>query len=152
MVRRSYHITYPSPRGPSTKGALSCTQINDKVLLIVKKRGPYTGMYDLPGGSRENGKTEIETLKREIAEETGCRLVQYDNREEHTVTFDDFVENDGKAGCLVHTGVLFRCRIVGTPDTGISDRDSDGALWVSINDLNEKNASPLVLFCRKRYK
>ena len=46
--------------------------INDnKVLLIKKSRGAYTGQYDLPGGSIEHGEKPSETLKREIMEETG---------------------------------------------------------------------------------
>ena len=43
-----------------------------KILLIKKSRGPYTGLYDLPGGSQEQGESHLETLKREIMEETGC--------------------------------------------------------------------------------
>ena len=134
------------------KGIYGYIKQNNNVLLIIKKRGPYTGMYDLPGGSRENGETEAQTLQREILEETGCRLIRYDNRKEHTVTFDNFIEDDGERGCLIHTGVLFQCRIDGTPDIGISDLDSNGALWVSKNELNEKNAAPLVLFCTEYYK
>jgi ADP-ribose pyrophosphatase len=50
---------------------------NGKILLIKKTRGPYTGMYDLPGGSQENGESYFDTLKRELKEETGCTADRY---------------------------------------------------------------------------
>ena len=134
------------------KGIYGYIEQDNKVLLIIKKRGPYTGMYDLPGGSPEVGESEEETLKREIMEETGCALIEYKNRHEQIVTFDNFTEDNGKNGYLVHTGILFQCQISGNPDINISDLDSNGALWFSKKDLNSQNATPLVLFCIGYYK
>ncbi len=133
------------------KGIYGYIEQDDKIMLIVKKRGPYTGMYDLPGGSPEDGETEDQTLKREIKEETGCDLINYENRKEQIVTFENFIEDDGRDGCLVHTGILFQCQINGKPDINISDLDSDGALWISKDKLNVRNATPLVLFCMDYY-
>ena len=133
------------------RGIYGYIEKDNKVMLIIKKRGPYTGMYDLPGGSPEAGETEEETLKREIKEETGCRLIHWNNRKEEVVRFEDFTEDDGREGCLIHTGILFKCEIDGNPDINISDLDSNGALWISKEELTEKNAAPLVLFCRDFY-
>ncbi len=133
------------------RGIYGYIEQDDKIMLIIKKRGPYTGMYDLPGGSPEDGENEEQTLKREIKEETGCDLIKYANRKEQIVTFENFTEDDGRDGCLVHTGILFQCQINGAPDISISDLDSDGALWISKNELNSKNATPLVLFCMDYY-
>lgn len=133
------------------KGIYGYIAKDDKIMLIIKKRGPYTGMYDLPGGSPEKGETEEQTLAREIMEETGCHLIQYGKRKEQVVRFEDFVEDDGRDGCLIHTGILFECQTDGTPDIHISDLDSDGALWISKSQLNEKNATPFVLFCKDYY-
>ncbi len=44
----------------------------DRILLIRKARGPYTGLLDLPGGSVETGETVEEALEREVGEETSC--------------------------------------------------------------------------------
>ncbi len=129
------------------RGIYGYIERDGAVLLIVKKRGPYTGMYDLPGGSPETGETEAETLAREIGEETGCNLINYTNRREQQVVFDAFVEEDGRSGCLVHTGVLFDAAVDGVPDDTISDLDSNGALWIQKSDLNEQNATPFVLLC-----
>ena len=133
------------------KGIYAYIGQDDQVMLIKKKRGPYTGMYDLPGGSPENGETEAETLKREIKEETGCNLLSFENRQQKIVVFDDFMEDDGQPGCLVHTGVLFDCKVDGKPDQTISDLDSNGALWIKKSELSPKNATPFVLICMDLY-
>ena len=133
------------------KGIYGYIEKDNKVLLIIKKRGPYAGMYDLPGGSPEGGETEIETLKREIKEETGCTLLSFDNRRREMVVFDEFKEDDGREGCLVHTGILFNCKVGGEPDETISDLDSNGALWIKKSGLNRNNATPFVLICAGLY-
>lgn len=48
---------------------------NNKVVLIRKSRGAYTGKLDLPGGSFEHGETPEECVKREIMEETGLTVI-----------------------------------------------------------------------------
>ena len=133
------------------RGIYGYIENDNSVMLIIKKRGPYTGMYDLPGGSPEPNETEIDTLAREINEETGCNLINFKNRQETVVVFDEFVEDDGRPGCLVHTGILFTCQINGKPDHTISDLDSNGALWVKKSELNKKNATPFVLICAGIY-
>ena len=57
---------------------------DNKILLIKKVSGPYDGLLDLPGGSLEFGERPIETLKRELEEETGvivkkCELFDTDS-------------------------------------------------------------------------
>ncbi len=124
---------------------------NDKILLIRKKRGPYTGLFDLPGGSPEPGESEEQTLARELTEETGCRLLLAQNRREEKFYFRGFTEDSGCPGGLFHTAVLFDCMVKGSPDGNISDLDSDGALWLNKNDLTAKNTSPLVIKALKLY-
>lgn len=115
-----------------------------KCCLLSKKEA-------LTGGSPEGGETEIETLKREIKEETGCSLLSFDNRRQKMVVFDDFKEEDGREGCLVHTGILFNCQVIGEPDETISDLDSNGALWIKKSELNRNDATPFVLICAGLY-
>lgn len=33
--------------------------------MIIKKRGPYTGLLDLPGGTPEFGESPLQTLTRD---------------------------------------------------------------------------------------
>ena len=45
-----------------------------RILLVKKTRGPYSGMWDLPGGKPQHGESISQTLKRETMEETGVNL------------------------------------------------------------------------------
>ncbi len=56
------------------KIALIC---NDKIIAIQRDDKPglrFAGMWDLPGGGRENTETPVETAKREVFEELGIIL------------------------------------------------------------------------------
>ena len=73
---------------------------NGKILLIKKARGPYTGLYDLPGGGQEKGESYLETLTREIMEETGCEVIKAENKRFKSIVFSDFtVESGEKVYC-----------------------------------------------------
>ncbi len=43
---------------------------------LKKARDPYTGQWDLPGGSFEFGETPLEPLHREFIEETGLTVTK----------------------------------------------------------------------------
>ncbi len=51
-------------------GTYGVCQVNQTLLLVPKKSGPYQGCLDLPGGRLEFGETPEETLRREFLEET----------------------------------------------------------------------------------
>ena len=118
---------------------------NGKILLIKKARGPYTGLYDLPGGSPEQGETYMETLKREILEETGCLVIKAENGQFKSIIFSDFTAASGEKGVLQHDAVLYDVKIKGTPKTTGDGLDSNGAIWVDIEKLNKENATPYAL-------
>ena len=52
-------------------GVYGVVPTEDHILLVEKGRGPYTGQWGLPGGGMDPGETPLETLKREMLEETG---------------------------------------------------------------------------------
>ena len=82
----------------SHKGVYAIIKKNNQILVIRKARGPYTGLYDLPGGTPEDSETPEETLKREIKEETNCDLIAYSNKREETIFFSQFTQASGKKG------------------------------------------------------
>lgn len=49
-------------------------RVNDKILLTERKREPFKGTYDLPGGFVDNNETAEEGLQREIMEELNLKV------------------------------------------------------------------------------
>lgn len=116
-----------------------------KILLIKKARGPYTGLYDLPGGSQEKDESYADTLKREILEETGCVVVKAENERRKSIVFSNFTPQSGEQGVLQHDAILYDAEIEGAPKTSGDGLDSNGAVWVNINALTTENATPYAL-------
>ena len=129
----------------SHKGVYGIVRKNNQILLIRKARGPYTGLYDLPGGSPEAGETPEQTVAREIKEETNCDLISCTNQREKTIFFSGFTKESGEVGCMQHTGILFDVEVAGEPTIQGDGLDSSGAVWVDINALSGQNATPFVL-------
>ena len=126
-------------------GVYGVIKKDNKILVIKKARGPYTGLYDLPGGTPENTETPDETVTREIKEETGCDVTTKSNKRQHTILFNHFTKESGLVGCMQHTGILFDITVNGNPATTGDGLDSNGAEWIEIQTLSVKNASPFVL-------
>ena len=129
----------------SHKGVYGVIRRGNQILVIRKARGGYTGLYDLPGGTPEEGETPEQTLAREIKEETNCDLTSYENKREKTIFFSQFTKVSGRVGCLQHTGILFDAEVTGQASVQGDGLDSNGAVWVDINTLSSQNATPFVL-------
>ena len=127
------------------RGIYGSVRRGKQILLIRKARGPYTGLYDLPGGSPEEGETPEETLAREIQEETGCVVTKSDFLYEKTIFFSDFTPASGEKGCMQHTGLIFSADISGEPTLSGDGLDSGGAEWVDTDTLTSQNATPFAL-------
>lgn len=109
------------------------------ILMIKKSRGPYTGMYDLPGGRIEEGETKEVALHREFIEEVGCTIqavvflsdyedsLEFVNVKDNKVSFHHF-------GSYYKVTLSDGCEIKTTPD----EHDSLGAEWVSIQDIQDE--------------
>jgi len=126
-------------------GIYASIRQGNQILLIRKARGPYTGLYDLPGGSPEADETPEQTLIREIREETGCEVISSAFRFDRTICFSDFTLASGEKGCMQHTGVLFDAKVSGTPAKSGDGLDSGGAEWVDVETLTSQNATPFAL-------
>lgn len=67
-----------STKNKTTKfhlGIYAIIQKDTRILLVKKSRGAYEGMWDLPGGRPNHGETILETLQREVKEETGIQEI-----------------------------------------------------------------------------
>ena len=115
----------------------------NKLLLIKKARGPYTGQWDLPGGKFEFGETPLETLNREVKEETGLTISQSKlfKAASNTVTYTEL----SKEKTLHHIGIIYLIEIKTNEDilkTTTDGEDSLGAQWLNISDINKDKLSP----------
>ena len=69
-------------------GAYGIVIKEDKILLIKKFGGPYGGKLDLPGGTIEFCERPSEALKRELLEEVGIEVVDYELFDADSVSFE----------------------------------------------------------------
>lgn len=123
-------------------GVYALVMGNGRVLVIRKARGPYTGLFDLPGGSQEPGELLEETLIREVLEETGCRVTEHRQLRAFSVRYPH--QTGGKAVTLRHVGVIYRTVIEGTPSVEPDGLDSNGCVWMAVGELDEGNSTPFV--------
>lgn len=118
---------------------------NKKLLVIHKNRGPYTGRYDLPGGSIEPNENILNTVFREFIEETGVEVQITKN-----IGTKDFIVPWTRIGFdhthCHHIAVFYEVKYI-SGDIGSSPNidDSIGAEWIDIIKLSVDNSSPLVL-------
>ena len=126
-------------------GIYGICRSGNKILLIKKARGPYTGLYDLPGGSPEKNESFEETLIREIKEETNFSVTHITNQRKATVIFSDFTQQSGEKGVLKHEAVLFDITVSGEISYSGDGLDSNGAVWIDIDLLSDQNATPYAL-------
>lgn len=115
----------------------------EKILLIKKVSGPYDGKLDLPGGTIEfNGRPE-EALKRELLEEVGIEIKEYELFDADSVSFDwQFSEEEILQ--VHHTGIFFKVNnysndIKQTIEIDEQNDDSLGADFYEISKLIKKN-------------
>ena len=119
---------------------------NNKIVLIRKVRGGYKGKLDLPGGGIEHTETPTETLKREIMEEAGITISNYELLDCTSVNIKWNVEKDLWED-LHHIGILYK---VETNDFALKEDadvlDSNGASWYEIDKLNGDELSPFAKY------
>lgn len=118
----------------------------DKLLVIDKKDGPYKNRYDLPGGSMEENETLEDTLKREILEETGIKILKYLQLGtlifQYPWHFKDF--NLNRHFCVFYKINLFSGKLLRNIPQ-FKGQDSIGCHFISLNKIDSNNSSLLVI-------
>ena len=124
--------------------------INDNMVLLIKKfGGPYNGKLDLPGGTIEFGEKPEDALKRELMEEVGIKVIDYQLFDADSVFFDWRV----KEGVLVkvhHIGIFFKVlnynnEIKKEVEVNDVNDDSLGADFFDISKLSKKELSAIAI-------
>ena len=126
-------------------GAYGLIIKDEKIALIKKARGGYTGLLDLPGGGIEHDETPAIALKRELMEEAGVTVIKEELIGATSRTFkwqvkDNLTEN------LHHIGILYKVEIKEDKVKEEADGlDSNGCNFYKIKDLSKKEITPFTL-------
>lgn len=129
-------------------GAYALIIENDKILLIKKNGGPYHNKLDLPGGTIEFGETPEQALKRELLEEVGIIVTDYELYDANSVNFK-WTYNKEKLNWH-HIGIFYKIlNYTGAikEDIKIDDinDDSKGAKFYNIKSLNKEELSNIAI-------
>ncbi|MFT5365701.1 MAG: ADP-ribose pyrophosphatase YjhB (NUDIX family) [Candidatus Latescibacterota bacterium] len=119
------------------------------LLVIDKTQGPYRKRYDLPGGGIEPNELLHDALHREVKEETGLEIKVIDQLGtcEFLVPWPTV-----KFTHLHHIAHLFHIQHLTEkllPPAEFEGQDSGGATWLSLSQISDNNASPLVIQAKK---
>ena len=124
--------------------------IKDNMVLLIKKfGGPYNGKLDLPGGTIEFGEKPEDALKRELMEEVGIEVVDYQLFDADSVFFDWQVKEDVLAK-VHHIGIFFKVlsytnEIKKEVEVNEVNDDSLGADFFDISKLSKDELSAIAI-------
>lgn len=96
-------------------------------LLVARSEGKE--LFYIPGGKRESGETDHQTLIREIQEELGVSIVE--ESIQYANTFE--APADGKLNTLVRT----TCYFAQVFDTPHASQEIEELKWISLDDRHE---------------
>lgn len=130
-------------------GAYGLVIQDGKILLIKKFGGPYDGKLDLPGGTIEFCERPEDALKRELMEEVGIEVVDFQLFDADSVSF----EWQYKEGVLLkvhHMGIFFKVlnynnEIKNEIKVDEVNDDSLGAEFFDIDKLKKEELSPIAV-------
>ena len=118
---------------------------DDMVALIKKARGGYKGKLDIPGGGIEHDETPEEALKRELMEEAGVTVSNYELITATSKTFkwqmfEDTIED------LHHIGILYKVDVLEDVVKEEADGiDSNGCNFYKISELDKEQLTPFAI-------
>jgi 8-oxo-dGTP diphosphatase len=113
-----------------------------EILLQIRSRPGEPERWELPGGQIEAFESIFDTLRREIAEETGLTVARVAEQDSHLVhenpdatveTFQPFFAYQTLDGPVDSMGFYFRCRVSG--EINRSGDDARLPTWFTVSDL-----------------
>lgn len=96
-----------------------------KIVLIKKKGGPYNEKLDLPGGTIEWGETPEQTLIRELNEEVGIDVTNYELFDANSVVLEWMHKEELEK--VHHLGIFYK----------ILDYNNDVLEKIKIDEKND---------------
>ena len=120
-----------------------------KILLIKKNGGPYDRKLDLPGGTIEFCEKPEDALKRELIEEVGIEVKEYELFDADSVSFDWQFKEDLIVQ-VHHTGIFFKVNdysndIKNSVELDDQNNDSLGAEFYDIEKLSKQQLSAIAI-------
>jgi len=130
-------------------GAYGLVIQDGKILLIKKVGGPYDGKLDLPGGTIEFCERPEDALKRELMEEVGIEVVDFQLFDADSVAFEWQYKEDVLLK-VHHTGIFFKVlnynnEIKNEIKVDEVNDDSLGAEFFDIDKLKKEELSPIAV-------
>ena len=130
-------------------GAYGLVIQDGKILLIKKFGGPYDGKLDLPGGTIEFGERPKDALKREMLEEIGIEVVDFQLFDADSVAFEWHYKDDVLVK-VHHTGIFYKVlnynnEIKKEIKVDEINDDSLGAEFFDIDKLTKQDLSNIAI-------
>ena len=130
-------------------GAYGLVIKDNNILLIKKVGGPYDGKLDLPGGTIEFGERPEDALKRELMEEVGIEVVNFQLFDADSVSFEWQYKEDVLLK-VHHMGIFFKVlnynnEIKKEIKVDEINDDSLGAEFIDIDKLKKEKLSPIAV-------
>lgn len=130
-------------------GAYALIIKDEQILLIKKCGGPYDGKLDLPGGTIEFCEKPEEALLRELNEEVGIEVKEYELFDANSVAFEWQFKEDVIVK-VHHTGIFYKVldyanEIRHEVEVDEVNDDSLGADFYAIKDLKKEELSEIAI-------
>ena len=122
---------------------------NNKIILIKKALGGYKGKLDLPGGGIEHYELPDEALKREIMEEAGLEVIDYQLLDVTSSNITWQLEEQEMED-LHHIGILYIVKADGIIKKEPDGIDSLGANWYDIKLLKKEELTPFAIYALEK--
>jgi 8-oxo-dGTP diphosphatase len=106
-----------------------------RLLLIRRGHAPSAGLWSVPGGRVEPGETEAEAVVREVAEETGLRVVP------RSVVGRVRIPGDG----VLFTVTDWLCTLAEPDQVPVAGDDADDVRFVDAGELAALEMAPGVV-------
>lgn len=129
-------------------GAYGLIIKDNKIVLINKVGGPYDSKLDLPGGTIEWGETPEEALVREMKEEVGIDVINYELFDANSIIFEWTYKGDLEKGH--HLGIFYKVleyknELLKNINIDEQNDDSKGAEYYDINKLKKSELSDIAI-------